>query len=90
MTGTITRVVVDRGFGFVKGDNSTDISSIGKRWAVASASPSSSRATASPLRNNTGRRVPELAASGQHHEDSIFSKKCRAPTREPHKACEFA
>ena len=24
MTGTITRVVVDRGFGFIKGDNGTD------------------------------------------------------------------
>jgi cold shock CspA family protein len=24
MTGTITRVVADRGFGFIKGDNSTD------------------------------------------------------------------
>lgn len=24
MTGTITRVVADRGFGFIKGDNGTD------------------------------------------------------------------
>lgn len=29
MTGTITRVVADRGFGFIKGDNGTDYSEAG-------------------------------------------------------------